>query len=55
MVYLSWDMDVDAKLAGLTSGLVFCFLWIGDYLRQNSNESAALRQEIEELKKMMNL
>jgi hypothetical protein len=55
MAYLSWDLAVDGKLAALMSGLVFCFLWIGDYLRQNNNESATLRQEIEELKKMKNL
>jgi len=55
MIYISIDSAVDAKLATLISALLLCFLWIGDYLRQNNNESAALRQEIEELKKMKNL
>jgi hypothetical protein len=51
IVYLSIESAGDSRLPVLMIFLPLCFFWVGDYLRQNSNETTALRQEIEDLKK----
>ena len=51
IVYFSSDANAESGQPLIMYFLPICFYWLGDYLRQNNNESKTLRHEIEELKK----
>jgi hypothetical protein len=51
IVYFATDPSRGDRLPAIMLFLPICFFWIGESLRQSSNESSKLRDEIVELKK----
>ena len=50
IIYFASESRSESRLPAIMFFLPICFFWVGDYLRQNRNETLKLREEIAELK-----